>query len=287
LLSFPSDPLIERVNLFLFYRAWARGRDLLEAARDIGNEAKSPDQPKLQLQQHRVLKHFRADILAQLLKDIHQAQRYVGFRTFVKMSSGLPRALLTLLKNVYKWSAFLGEQPFHQGKVSLKAQTEGISETSEWFFNEARSPGKDGVIVRGAITKLAELLRELRYSDKPSECSLCTFSADIASCSNEARSAIEISEQWSMLLRVPGGQSERNTGRVDSKYQLHPMIAPRFDLPIARRGAIGLSVKEVEAIFGSFGQDELRHIQLHRLRLMNAPFRRNSKQTGSGQRALL
>jgi hypothetical protein len=287
MLSFPSNPLIERVNVFLMYRAWSRGKNILDAAQTIHKAIGAPE-PELRLrEQTRVLKHFRADILAQLLMDIRQPQRYVGFKTFVQMSAGLPRALLTLLKNIYKWSSFLGEQPFHQGKISLKAQTEGVAESSEWFFNEARSPGRDGVVVRAAVTRLAELLREARYSDKPSECSLCTFSAELGSCSDTARTAIETSEQWSMLVLVPGGQSDRNTGRVDAKYQLHPMIAPRFDLPIARRGAIALSSAEIDLIFGSQDQDAFRKMQTRRLRVMNAPFGKAHARVSIRQRSLL
>ena len=144
--------------------------------------------------------------MAQLLRETKQVQRYVGFETFVDLSAGLPRGLLTILKHVYTWSQFYGEAPFKKGRISVRAQMEGVTQASEWFFNEARAPGIIGTQVRSAMTRLGQLLRDIRFSDKPSECSLSCFTTDLSRVSVDAKAILKAADEWSMLISVAGGE---------------------------------------------------------------------------------
>jgi len=282
LVRVPSNIFIEKVSVFLLYRAWARKQSLQEAAHTISQSATEYLSGSGSRSPHAVvMKHFRTDILAQLYRETDQRQRYVGFGTFVKMSAGLPRALLTILKHIYTWSTFLGEDPFRSSKVSLKAQTDGVAQASEWFFSDARAPGPVGTEVRDAMTKLGQLLRDLRFSDKPSESSLSSFSVDLLGAQEPARENLANAENWSMLIKIAGGQHDRNEGRVDDKYQVHPMLAPRWDLPVARRGAIALSGDEVNAIFGTNSGDAFERVIKRRLSPMLAPMFSEADENGS------
>ncbi|HEY3807670.1 MAG TPA: hypothetical protein VGL61_33945 [Kofleriaceae bacterium] len=277
LLSNP-DPILEKANCMLLYRAWHKRTGLLEAAESIAQSAEVYNNASSEDSEHQILRHFRGDIIAQLLKESRLPARYLGFKDFVSMSSGLPRGLLTILKHVFTWSNFYGEHPFREGQISAKAQAEGVKQASEWFFTEARAPGAIGGHVREAMTRLGQLLRAIRFSDKPSECSLSTFSVDAATVSPDALRVITTAEDWSMLLRVAGGQVDRNEGRVDDKYQVHPMLAPRWDLPIVRRGALVLSGDEANAIFAPSSPADFESVLRRRSDAMNAPFGRKGNQ---------
>lgn len=267
-----EDPLVERTSIFLFYRAWARRKNLLQVADALSKGARRFVSGDENTEHNEVLRHFGADVAAQLLRETKQKQRYIGFDTFVKMSSGLPRGLLTILKYVFTWSLFYGEQPFRSGRISVRAQTDGVAQASEWFFTEARAPGASGALVRDAMTRLGQLLRDIRFSDKPSECSLSTFSADLTTSSENAIRVLNEAENWSMLIRVAGGQHDRNVGRVDEKYQVHPMLAPRWDLPVASRGALSLSGVEINAIFAPTEPSSFETVLKRRVSVMTAPF---------------
>ena len=54
------------------------------------------------------------------------------------------------------------------------------------------------------------------------------------------RDMVDLASRWALLVRVDRGQKERNTGLVEAKFQLNRMLSPRWDLPIARRGALRL-----------------------------------------------
>jgi hypothetical protein len=277
-LKIPEHPFIEKTNCFLLYRAWSDGEHLLEAAAGISADASEYASTNGEsTQQAKVLDYFRSDLMAQLLRDYHQSQRYLGFDTFVDMSGGLLRNLLIILKNVFRWASFNGERPFLAEPLSLRAQQAGVSEAANWFFNDAQLLGEFGDDVRDGVTRLANMFRRMRFSDKPSESSLATFSADLARCSKETRATVRSAEAWSLLVGVEAGQRERNTEQVDAKLQLHPMLCPRWDLPIYRRGAVSLTPAEMEAIFGrSAGPESYEDLVSRRLSRLNAPFRQQT-----------
>ena len=277
-------PLIEKVHVFLFYRAWADNKPLLKAAQDIGflykafTENQDNNAPYIT-----VLDKFKGDLFAQLLRQCDQKQRYIGLSNLIHMSAGLPRNLLVLLKHVYAWAEFKGEKPFYKGSISIEAQQRGVLDAADWFRENARIPGKVGQQARKGIERLAELFREIRFADKPTECSLVTFSVNLNSLDQDTRGVIDACEKWSLLIRIPQGQKDKNSKRVHAKYQLSPMLAPLWQLPVSRRGAIALNTKEIDSIFAS--EESAKFVEVLRLRLtpMKAPFVKGSKAQEQGK----
>jgi len=284
-------PFLEKVNVFLLYQDWSRGRNLLDAAIEIDSACRALQAGKDADRHKHVLGHFKGDLLAQLLRDTRQQQRYLGLQTFIDMSSGIPRHLLIVLKFVHRWSLFQGERPFEAKPISITAQTAGVLQASSWFFEDARAIGSDAELVQASVERMANFFHQLRYSDKPVESSLTTFSFSEAAVSEQARKTIQNAHDTSLLLRVISGAKDRNREGVVAKYQLNPMLCPRFDLSLSRRGTIALSSEEVEAIFGT-QRENFDSILGERLVRMNAPFRRRARgkggspQGGEGQNVL-
>ena len=266
------DVLIERANILLLYQAWFSRRNLKDYAKELnlhpgGHAAHNSPQD-------RILSHFAIDLTAQTLRDLDlRRQSYLGFDTFVDMSDGLPRNLLVLLKNIFGWAKFLGEDPGIT-PVSMTAQWHGVLEASEWFWQDAKPAHDIGDHVQESIARLGDLFRAHRFSDKPVESSLASFSVDLSSCTPETRETIELATQWSMLNEVVRGQRDRNSGRVLSKFHLSKMLSPRWDLPIGRRGAITLSTIEANAIFDRQHAAAFEAVLDERVSRFNAPFRR-------------
>jgi hypothetical protein len=274
-LSFPNHPLLEKVNSFLLYRDWYKRKDLLLASEAIKKEC--DDYIRSPQSRNRVrlaLTYFKSDLIAQVLRESKQRHFYLGFQTFVAMSDGLPRYLLVILKHIHQWAVFNDERPFTHGSViSKESQWKGVKEGSDFFYSDnLRMKGETGTLVRGGIDRLSELFRDIRFSDKPSECSLCTFSVDESRITDEARKLIKDARDWSLLVDIESGQKDRNTMRVDAKYQVNRMLAPRWDLPIFRRGTIGLTPEEVNSIFDPDSSTNFEDLRNDRIERMTAPF---------------
>ena len=283
LLRRPDYPLLEKTNCFLFYQAWSGTEDLRSAAKSINEGCDLYIGDRRGASKYaETLNHFRADLLAQLRKDCDQKQRYLGMDTFIEMSSGLPRILLIVLKHVFDWAIFLGEEPFGDRPISADAQVKGVKDAADWFFRDARMTGNEGRVTQEAVNRLATLFRGIRYSDKPSECSVLAFSYEASRVNDRAYGVLKEAVQWSLLLEV-GVQRDRNSDRVDQKIQLNRMLAPRWDLPVGSRGAIALSGEEVDAIFDPALSEEFDRLMKVRIDRMMAPLfgRKGAEESGS------
>jgi len=267
-------PLIEKAAIYLFYQSWYKNRKLIEESKLIKNEVNTflgEDYKNSGI--NKIFEHYKSDFYAQLLFEYNQKQRYLGFETFVKLSGGLPRNLLQILKHTYSHSLYLGEKPFNGNVLSIKSQLYGVKKASDWFFEDANIIGIDKNKVKNSINRLASFFREVRYSDKPSECSLIGFSFDETSISEEAKRIIRLAQQWSLLLSINSGRRDKNSKRVDESYQLNTMLSPHWDLPFSSRGTIPLSNEFVNSIFDENHSKDYQMLLNERILTMNAPFK--------------
>jgi hypothetical protein len=180
--------------------------------------------------------------------------------------------LLGLLQQIYRRSIFAGEHPFRPGrKIGVQAQSDGIRDASAWFWDDAQ-PDSNGPEARHAVQSLAELFSGVRFSLKPAECSLGTFTIGSNEGSDNARAVLRYAQNWSYLIEIRGVGSDRNNREaVDDKYQLSPMLAPRWDVSEHRRGAIRLSEKLFNAIFDPTYRSQFDSLLAQRLSGMQSP----------------
>ena len=273
-LACPDYPLLEKVNVFLFYKEWSERKNLRAAADGIARDCQQYLHAKVgrKTRYSRALEHFKVDLVAQLLRECDQKQRYVGIETFIDMAVGLPRNLLILLKSIFAWAVYSGEAPFtdRHAPISIDAQQAGVAEAADWFLGDARMLGADGRLVESAIKRLGTLFRTVRFSDKPSECSCTSFSCDLSRVGEEARRILAIAQKWSLLIAV-SDRRDRGSERIDEQFQLNPMLAPPWDLAVYRRGVFGLTPEECNAIFDESKEGEFRPMLQARESRMNAP----------------
>jgi hypothetical protein len=279
-ISVPDTPLVERANVLLLYQAWAQRKVLRREVENISAHAQiylnDPNAPSMH---KRLLNHFRGDLIATMLREARQPQRYTGLDTFVQMSGGRPRLLLMVLKHVYRWAVFNGDSPFGGvGAVSTRSQNDGVTEASTWFFHDARTTGKYALAAQEGVDRFATLLRRLRFTDKPVESSLTTFSAVLSECSDATRLAIRHAADSSLLIESLTGRKDRNSGLVASQFQLNPMLCPRYQLPLSRRGQIALRPEELNILFGGGTEEQFERVVRARQDRMMVPFRITSKE---------
>jgi hypothetical protein len=283
-LSVDARPLLEKLNIMLLFQAWFRGKNLVKAAEKIkedcsayigGFEHGAPYQRKLQL--------YQSDLIVQLFRDFEIPYNpYSGFDTFVWMSSGLPRSLLTIIKDIYTWALYDGAQ-LPIGLLKDKDQSRGVHEASDWFFEEMRKPGEHGPALRIAIERLARLFEINRLADKPVEVSMMAFSVPERGLSDVTSLRLRMAEQRSLLIRLDF-EKDRNGGERRAKFQLNGMLAPRFGLPTARRGVARFDVPLLELLFDPDREKEFQEFARTWQGKMTAPF--FGKRSGSRQSSL-
>ena len=276
-LRVPDRPILEKINILFLYRAWYRRLNLVKASARIARDCERYRKDGPDLSRYAVtVQHFAIDMYAQLCREYHRRFRYRGMETLITLSDGIPRNLLILLKAIYKWARFAGEEPFSLQPISSKAQYRGVMEAAEWFHGDAPVGGGQAALdARNAVGRLGQLFRELVYSDKPPECSLSTFSGNVTEVS--VRNTLDVADTFSLLVKISGGQKDRNTGRIDDKYQINRMLVPRWVLPLARRGTLALSSKELRLVVDPESDEEFNRMKTERIARANVPFRKSKK----------
>lgn len=275
-LQAPEHPIVEKFRVLEVYRRWSRG---LAMSPDEAAEIARSTQPLIERTANPVLerafRNYRADLMAQLEHENGSRPGYFGLDTFIGLSGYLPRSLLIILKRVTQWSIFLGESPFIGDPISLEAQRRGVDEASQWFLKDRLPLGSIGEDTESGVRRLGSYLRQLRYSHKPVEVSLCAFSTSKGNLTPRALAALEAAAKYDLLVESSSGHRTKNGEDLAFKYQLNPMLAPMFDLPFALRGVIALTSEEVNAIFDpSATEADLRAVRGKRLRSMRVPFGR-------------
>lgn len=264
-------PLLEKASVFMLYKQWpSRRADLVEAARSIGEQAEQYRDGKRGTSFAQTLDHFRSDLIAQIYRDFRRRVPFAGVKTLVELSQGIPRNFLTILKYIYRRSYFANENPFMGGKISVASQSHGVRDSSSWFWEDAQPDG-DGDEVREGVEALAMLFRSIRFSDRPAECDLCTFSVEMDALSPTSRRVLKLAENWSYLVQTRDGARNKNDRGVSAKYQLGPMLAPKWDLSEHRRGNIELRADLANAIFDRAARDALPALIKARVAGMKGP----------------
>ena len=286
-MEFPSSPLHEKFAIFLLYRAWADGKALRESASTIrATVQRLVDGRNSSKKILTTYKHYSRDLYAQLLATLNRRSEYYGFSRFVLMSGYLPRNLLVILKRITAWSLFLDEQPFRGSRITLRAQREGVREASDWFLGDAKGLGRVGEETERAIIRLGSLFRDLRYADKPAEVECSSFSTDRQGLTVRALRVLDEAVGHSLILKIPTGRRDRNSRVQHHKYQLNPMLAPRFDLALGRRGTASFSRELLNSVFDAdIDEGNFKRERGRMLSRLQPPFRREKE--GQGQLELI
>lgn len=271
-ISFRDFPILEKLCILHLFQKWYRRADLMVEAQYIHDRALAKLAGRKDEKFDEFVKKHKSDMIAQWLRENGQKQfGYAGLRNFIRMSEGLPRTLITILKHVHDWATFLNEAPFVQGKISKEAQQRGVAEASDLFLEQMLPEGEEAIKVGIAIERLCELFRTSRFSDKPVETSLMAFSVDQFSLDPEAMAVLELANRTSLIIPLQGGQKERNSMGVTKKYEINAMLAPRRDLPIARRGIVSFKAAELEAVLIASRHSEFEELRKSWERKMTAP----------------
>lgn len=279
-LSFENDVFLERVNVLLFYREWNKKRNLLEASKEIKLSCLEYYKHGIKEgKHHNVIDKHRRDIIDTLYREnSKKISSYAGFENLIKISNGIPRHFLITMKHIFRWNEFYDIDIFdvkNENKISIESQLNALSDTTNWFIEDSRHPGKDGNRVKECIFRLCDYLRELRFSDIPPECSISTISIQTKVLPKEISDILYFLEQYSYLIKLDTGRRDKNKNSRNITFQVNGLLASEWELSISRRGIVDLNFLEIKDIFYPDNDDVyLKFISATKTKY-NAPFGHN------------
>lgn len=273
-LTFDKDVLLERINIMLFYREWKKGVDLVSASEKISISCNKYYSDKSENDHFKVIDKFKNDLIDNLARENGEKIRsYIGFDNLIKISNGIPRHFLIIMKHIFKWNDYFDNKTFKSSnKINSETQLNAINDTAKWFIEDARIPGENGNNTRDCIERLCDYLRELRFSDTPPECSISSFSIKSKYLPTEISKTLEFLEQYSYIIRV-SSRRDKNGNSRNITFQINGLIAAQWELSLSRRGIIDFNSNNIKSIFSPIDDNEFKTMLSSELVKYNAPFK--------------
>lgn len=245
--------IIQKLNILLFCKKVKANTKPFEVASNIAQQAKEfiVSSGNNKSTYANAYGHYKWDIFAQMCRDSKKSfgVPYAGFETFILMACGNPRNLLISLGRVYEIAAFRELDFLNGPPISVSLQTTAAAEAARFMFERDTNYGAASDLARKAIERLATLLRTARFAIKIPEVSPLAVSFSDSDLTLESRATLDLALKYSFLFEIDEGRPDRNSERLNRKVQLNPMLSPRWQLPIGRRGDISLGRDLLNSIF--------------------------------------
>lgn len=290
-LAYPDDILIERAGVSLFCSLWSQKEatveDLLEFSEEVQREYQSYRTGGPLDKISTKLGHHKNDFLAAHLRMMSQnnLEQYAGLDNLLVMTLANPRALISWLQFAYKYEVFSGNSPFISSKkIGVTSQKMAIRESFNDFFNDVNTEGELGGEVTSAISRIAELMRQDRYANKPVESSVSSFSVDTAQISESSKNILN----WALLTGVIvslDDRQEKNSQKVISKFYINPILGPKWGISITQRGCLDFRATDFDVIFNKSREADFSAMILEFSKKRNIPFglAKNHSNAADGQ----
>lgn len=270
-----ENVLIERLNIYIIYRGIKKGENLIEISTLLkecsqqytnGHDVKMYDV---------ILDKFKQDLIDALYRENGlKLTSYCGFDNLVKISNGIPRHFLMIMKHIFRWNTFY-ENDFSNDTVSTEIQLLAIKDTVLWFMEDANKTDEN-TNYRYSIESICNFLRELRFSDLPPECSISTFEIKNVDFNLGLKKIITFLEQYSYIIKEDYGRRDKNSNVRNDMYQINGLLACWWELSISRRGIVKFSSDQLEKIFYYNRAEELKILTTIELSKYNVPFRKGN-----------
>lgn len=273
--------LLQKLNLLIFSKKYNKKKSALSLAEEISSDSvryiESNGTEKGSYAN--AYGHYSGDLFAQLCREAKNNIRlpYAGFDTFVKMSAGNPRNLLIVLGRAYEVASFKEVDFLHEGTLSIQLQTEAALQAAMFAYEQDASYGILPERARIAAGRLASVLRTARYALKIPEVSPLAVSFSDDDLTIVSKKTLECAIHFSFLFDIKSGRPDRNSERLNRMIQLNPMMAPKWGLPLGRRGDLPLNPTILNAIFDHEKSNEFDSLLKALDRKWNNPFKSASK----------
>lgn len=246
-------PLLQKLNVLLFCKKGRNSKVPLADALALRKAAEAYVQSggTVKGKYDNAYGHWAVDLFAQCCREAGKNQRvpYAGFSTFVQMSCNNPRNLLIILGRAYAIAAFRGVDIMRGEKLSVELQSLAALEAAQFMYESDSNFGSPSEGARQAASRLGDLLRTARYSLNIPEVSPLAVSFSDEGLTAIAKHELRQALNYSFVFEVSDGRPDRNSQRLNRKIRLNPLLAPKWQLPVATRGDISLPAAVVNSIF--------------------------------------
>lgn len=270
--------ILKKHNILRFSKEYNNDVFYLDIAQNIRNDCiLFIENPRnIQIQSYKdSYSSWRKDLIAQLNKESLKPMIYAGLDTFIEMSSGNPRNLLSILGAAYDLARFKNLDFINGDPISIEDQSKAALDSARFIFEQDSNFGRPSDLARDAVKNMCDLLRVARFSLNIPEVSPLLISFSDEELTPQSKETLQSALNYSFIFEIKNGRPNRNNLKINRKFSLNPMISPIYGLPIGKRGDIGLPSNLVNAIFDFNKVKEFDILLKKYITKWNQPFTRD------------
>lgn len=270
--------ILKKHNILRFSKEYKSDEFYLVTANKIRNDCtlfiKDPRDPNIKSYRDSY-SSWRKDLIAQLNKESSKPMIYAGLDTFIEMSSGNPRNLLSILGASYDLARFKNIDFINGKPLSIEDQSKAVLDSARFIFEQDSNFGRPSDLARDAVKNICKLLRVARFALNIPEVSPLLISFSDEELTKQSKETLQSALNYSFIFEIKNGRPNRNNLKINRKFSLNPMISPIYGLPISKRGDIGLPPNVVNAIFDFNRVKEFEALLKNYTTKWNQPFTRD------------
>ena len=237
-LQYEKNPLIEKLNMLLYYR----GLSSTEINKMMNGYLKNNNK-KYKL----LYDKNEYNLLFQLCNDYRVEKKYVGIDAIVYLSSGIIRNAIEMCNQILNIAYSYGHGDDGQTEIDYRYQDLGIKRFSRLLFDDvARIPGNLGLAVQDFINQIGEIFRALHIQDIfLSEPEPTHFETEYLEISGDAKKVFDAALRYSFLQKKPPMKSKQTGDVRRDDFVLNRAFAPLFGISYRVRGRTYISSKNI------------------------------------------
>lgn len=272
-ITYEDNWLIEKMSIFLLFQKW--DKELIDESIKIKESCEKYVKNLKPNLHENVNEKYGQDMRYQLFRDYGRGISYSGYDEIIKMSNNNPRIFLSILDNLFKTCQFHDINLLTADSISCKVQDQALIESSNWFWNNFTTEVTEASVLRACVG-LCEFFRAYRRSDKPVEKHAVIFSFDDKEAL-EVKKLIDMAIDNSLLIKQKL-RKDRATGKFLESLRLHPMLSPKWELPVGAGGNVTLNKEVLVQLFLNTKDSNLDECFKEKLQPLNIPFQNSTQQ---------
>ncbi|NQS90167.1 hypothetical protein HQ584_10305, partial [Patescibacteria group bacterium] len=240
-LEFPANPIIEKLNMLLYFRGKSPEKIRNRLAEYLKGENK---------QYSRLYQKNAFNLLFQLYSDYPPAgKKYTGIDVFINLSSGIIRFAIEIcnqaLNNAYNY----GYEPNKENPVGVLHQDFGAKYHAKLQYNDVlRIPGNLGLPVQEFINQIGTIFRALHMDQYLVEPEPTHFETNYSEISGKAKKVFDAAIKYSCLQVKPPMDPKSYIETKKTDFLTNRVFAPHFEISYRLRGRTPISASQINRL---------------------------------------
>ena len=236
-LRYPDNPIIEKLNMLLYYRR----KSLAEIRKMYREYLASENEQYAQLYQKNAL-----NLLFQLYSDYRSKKKYIGIDVFVHLSSGIIRNAIELCNQALNTAYQYGYEPASERPVEITYQDMAAKKHAELQYEDITRISENlGLKVQDFINEIGTIFREIHLNRYLVEPEPTHFETTYLNITGKAKEVFDAALNYSYLQRKPSMDPK---GRYETKkddFLINRVFAPYFEISYRVRGRTYISALQI------------------------------------------